>query len=333
MLSRSRQRFPDENMRHPTISSVRANGIKIEYAENGAKDAPVILLIMGLGMQLIAWPEAFCEGLAARGFRVVRFDNRDVGGSTKIGSTKIKTLGRIAWVAAIVRVWAGLPVKAPYTLRDMANDAIGLLDALGIERAHIVGASMGGMIAQIIAAEHPDRAKSLVSIMSSSGNPALPHPDPKVMKALLWPRPRGNRERAIRQAMELYRMIGSPGFPTSKVELRAKVERSISRCYYPEGLARHFLAIQASGSRVEMLRRIRVPTLVLHGSDDPLVPVEAGKDTAANIPGAKLRIIPGMGHDLAGGLLPILINAITKHCKAADGQAPHAKVRPSKGSS
>jgi pimeloyl-ACP methyl ester carboxylesterase len=197
------------------------------------------------------------------------------------------------------------------------------LDALGIERAHIVGASMGGMIAQIIAAEHPDRAKSLVSIMSSSGNPALPHPDPKVLRALLRPRPR-NRERAIRQAMELYRMIGSPGFPTSEVELRAKVERSISRCYYPEGVTRHLLAVQTSGSRVEMLRGIRLPTLVLHGGDDPLIPVEAGKDTAANIPGAKLRIIPGMGHDLAGGLVPILVDAIAEHCRSADRSAARA---------
>jgi len=323
MRGRNSRPHLDENTLHSTTSSVRANGIEIEYAESGARDAPVILLIMGLGMQLIAWPDAFCEGLAARGFRVVRFDNRDVGGSTKIKSTKLVTLGRIALAAALARAVAGLPVKAPYTLRDMANDAIGLLDALGIERAHIVGASMGGMIAQIIAAEHPDRAKSLVSIMSSSGNPDLPHPDPKVLRALLRPRPR-SRERAIRQAMELYRMIGSPGFPTSEVELRAKVERSMNRCYYPEGITRHLLAVQVSGSRIEMLRGIRLPALVLHGSDDPLIPVEAGKDTAANIPGAKLRIIPGMGHDLAGGLVPILVDAIAEHCRSADRSAARA---------
>jgi len=318
MRGRNSRPHLDENTLHSTPSSVWANGIEIEYAESGARDAPVILLIMGLGMQLIAWPDAFCEGLAARGFRVVRFDNRDVGGSTKIKSTKLVTLGRIALAAALARAVAGLPVKAPYTLRDMANDAIGLLDA-----PTICARSIGGMIGQIIAAEHPDRAKSLVSIMSSSGNPALPHPDPKVLRALLRPRPR-NRERAIRQAMELYRMIGSPGFPTSEVELRAKVERSISRCYYPEGLTRHLLAVQTSGSRVEMLRGIRLPALVLHGSDDPLIPVEAGKDTAANIPGAKLRIIPGMGHDLAGGLVPILVDAIAEHCRSADRSAARA---------
>jgi pimeloyl-ACP methyl ester carboxylesterase len=190
------------------------------------------------------------------------------------------------------------------------------------------------MIGQIIAADHPDRAASLVSMMSSSGNPALPHPDPKVLKVLLWPRPRNNRERAIRQAMELFRIIGSPDFPTSEVELRANAERSISRCYYPAGVTRHFLAIQASGSRVDMLRCIRVPTLVLHGTDDPLIPVEAGKDTAANISGAKLRIIRGMGHDLPRALLPTLINAIAEHCMVADRQALHVKSRrPTENSS
>jgi len=330
MLRRSRHPVPGEAMPDSTNSRVQANGIEIEYAENGAKDAPVVLLIMGLGMQLIAWPDEFCKELAAHGFRVVRFDNRDVGGSTKFESRRSKAFAKVALAAALARVWAGVPVQAPYTLGDMANDAIGLLDALGIKRAHTVGASMGGMIAQVIAAEHPDRARSLVSIMSSSGNPALPHPDAKVLQALLRPRPR-DRERAIRQAMELYRLIGSPGFPTSDVELRAKVERSFDRCYYPEGFTRQFLAIQASGSRVEMLRRIRVPTLVVHGSDDPLVPVEGGRDTAAKVPAAKLRIIPGMGHDLAAGLLPILVNAISEHCKEADAAAPHMKLQPTGG--
>jgi pimeloyl-ACP methyl ester carboxylesterase len=291
---------------------VQATGMNIAYVENGDRAAPVILLIMGLGMQLTAWPDAFCEGLADRGFRVVRFDNRDVG-----LSTKLRSVGTMAVAAAFARALAGLPVKAPYLLADMARDTIGLMDALGIAQAHIVGASMGGMIAQIIAAEHAERALSLTSIMSSSGNPDLPRGDVRLLEALFWPRLVFNRERAIRRAMDFYRLIGSPGFPTSEEQLRAKVERSVDRCYYPAGMAHHLLAILASGSRVEMLGRIRAPTLVLHGADDPLMPVEAGKDTAAHIPGARLRIISGMGHDLAPGLAPILIDAIAEHCQAA----------------
>lgn len=291
---------------------VPANGIDIAYVEEGDRGAPAILLIMGLGMQLIAWPDAFCQGLVDRGFRVVRFDNRDVG-----LSTKFTRAGTVAMATAFARAMAGRPAEAPYALDDMARDAIGLMDAIGIKEGHIVGASMGGMIAQIIAAEHPERAVSLTSIMSSSGNPDLPRPDPSLIQALSWPRLVFDRERVIRQAMDFYRLIASPGFPTSEDELRARVERSVDRCYHPAGMARHLLAILAAGSRVEMLERIYVPTLVLHGADDPLMPVEAGKDTADHIRGAKLRIIPGMGHDLAKGLVPILVDAIAEHCKAA----------------
>lgn len=291
---------------------VAANGMDIAYVENGDRSGPAILLIMGLGMQLIAWPDEFCEGLARRGFRVVRFDNRDVG-----LSTKARGGGAIAVAAAFASALAGLPVAAPYLLSDMARDAIGLMDALGIERAHIVGASMGGMIAQIIAAERPERVLSLTLIMSSSGDPDLPRSDPRLIQALFLRRFAFTRERAVRQAMRFYRLIASPGFPTSQEQLRAKVERSVDRCYYPAGVGRHLLAILASGSRVAMLGRIRAPTLVLHGADDIFVPVEAGRDTAARIPGARLRIIPGMGHDLAPGLIPILVEAIAEHCTAA----------------
>jgi pimeloyl-ACP methyl ester carboxylesterase len=237
----------------------------------------------------------------------------------------------VAVAAAFARALAGLRVKAPYLLADMARDAIGLMDALGIAQAHIVGASMGGMIAQIVAAEHPERVLSLTSIMSSSGAPDLPRGDPRLIETLAWPRLGFNRERAIRQAMDFYRRIGSPGFPTSEEQLRAKVERSIDRCYYPAGMGRHLLAILASGSRVELLARIRAPTLVLHGDDDPLVPVEAGRDTAARIPGARLRIISGMGHDLAPGLAPILMDAIAEHCIAATEASERSRVARSKG--
>ena len=296
------------------MPTVRANGLSIEYVETGDQRAPTILLIMGLGMQLIGWPDSFCEGLAERGFRVVRFDNRDVGRSSKMGG------GSAIFLAAeVIRALRGGRIAARYTLHDMADDAIGVMDALGIERAHVVGASMGGMIGQVIAAEHAERVRSLVSIMSSSGDRRLPRGNIRVLLPALWPKtPLFGRKRAVQRGMRLFRAIGSPGFPTSDEELRAKVERAIARSDYRPGVARQMLAIVASGSRVELLRRIRVPTLVLHGADDPLVPVAAGEDTANQIPGASLRIIRGMGHDLAPGLVPLLVEAIAAHCQAAD---------------
>ena len=293
---------------------VSANGIDIAYDEFGYETAPAIVLIMGLGTQMIAWPEAFCAALADRGFRVIRFDNRDIG-----LSTKIETAPPVDLATAVGRAIAGKPINPPYTLNDMAADTIGLMDVLGIDRAHIVGASMGGMIAQVIAAHYQDRTQSLTSIMSSSGDPKLPPATAEAMAALLAPRPGiEDREKAIQHGMNVYRAIGSPGFPTPGPELRAKVERALERSYYPNGVGRQFLAILASGSRVEMLRRIKVPSLVIHGSDDPLVPVEAGRDTAKQIPSAKLTIIPGMGHDLATGLIPILVDAIADHCLTVD---------------
>jgi pimeloyl-ACP methyl ester carboxylesterase len=301
-------------VKEQTMPTVRANGLNIEYVETGEQQAPVILLIMGLGMQLIAWPDAFCQGLADQGFRVVRFDNRDVGHSTKIHAGNA-----VSRTAAVVRLLAGGDIEAPYTLSDMAADTIGVMDALGIARAHIVGASMGGMIAQIIAAEHAERVRSLVSIMSSSGDMELPRGSIRPLLPLLWPFPGlFSQEHAVKQSMHTLRTIGSPGFPTPDKELRAKVERSIARSHYPQGLVRQILAIAASGSRVEMLRRISAPTLVIHGADDPLIPTVAGEDTADNIPGARLKIIPGMGHDLAAGLVPHLVEAIAEHCHAAD---------------
>ena len=300
------------------MTKVAANGIEIAYDEHGPTSGPAILLIMGLATQYIAWPEALCESLAGHGFRVIRFDNRDVGLSTKVENSRPVDL-----IQAFQRALRGEPVEAPYTLRDMAADALGLMDALGIRKAHMVGASMGGMIAQILAGEHAERTRSLVSIMSSSGDPGLPPARQEAIAAILAPRP-SDRERAIAHAMNIYRVIGSPGFPTSDEELRARVSRSIDRSYYPAGIARQFVAVLASGSRVEMLKRIRVPTLVIHGADDPLVPVEAGKHTAATIPGAKLRIVDGMGHDLAAGLVPILADAIAEHCLQSDRVAASA---------
>jgi pimeloyl-ACP methyl ester carboxylesterase len=307
------------------MTSVKANGITVEYAETGPPDAPVILLIMGLGLQLIAWPQSFCEGLAARGFRVIRFDNRDVGHSTPIEA------GSLATASMLARAFIGLPVTPPYTLTDMARDALGLLDALGISRAHVVGASMGGMIAQILAFEHPERVKSLTSIMSTTGDRRLPGPRPKVLRALLRPRPR-NKEAALRRSMEFYRLIGGSGFPPTDAELRDKVERAVQRSYRPGAVFRQLIAIRTAPSRVAALPRVRAPTLVLHGSDDPLVPMAGGEATAASIPGARLRIVPGMGHFLPEALIPLLVDEIAAHCLAAE-RAARGSIAPAAGGS
>lgn len=299
-----------------------ANGIEIAYDDRGDRRDPAILLIMGLGTQMIAWPESFCDRLAAQRYRVIRFDNRDIGLSTKFEAAPPIDLG-----AAFKRVLAGQKIDVPYDLNDMAADALGLMDRLQIQKAHVVGASMGGMIAQILAGRHPDRVSSLVSIMSSSGDPGLPPAKPEAMAALLQPRPDGSdREAAIQHSMKVQRAIGSPGFPTTDEDLRARVAAGFDRSYYPTGVSRQFAAILASGPRMDLLRTISVPTLVLHGADDPLVPVEAGKSTASLIAGSTLTIVPGMGHDLASGLIPILVDAIGAHCRATDLQADNTRV-------
>ena len=298
------------------MTAVRANAIDIEYEAIGPRDGAPILLVMGLGMQLTAWPDQFCQGLVSRGFRVIRFDNRDAG-----LSTEMPAIGRFTTTALLAGAALRMPVRPPYRLADMARDVVGLMDALGIRRAHVVGASMGGMIGQIVAAEYQQRVKSLVSMMSTSGDPTLPGPAPRVLQALLRRRARRDAERGIVQTADFLRLIGSPGFPTGEAELRAKVERSVRRSYRPDGWTRQFIAIQSAGNRTQALRRIRAPTLVMHGADDPLIPAAAGRHTAANIPGARLKIIPGWGHDLPGALLPRLVDAIADHCAEAESAA------------
>jgi pimeloyl-ACP methyl ester carboxylesterase len=298
------------------VTAVRANAIDLEYEAIGPRDGKPMVLIMGLGMQLTAWPDAFCHGLARRGFRVIRFDNRDAGLSTRMPS-----IGWLATTALLAGATLRMPVRPPYGLSDMASDVLGLMDSLDIDRAHVVGASMGGMIAQIVAAEHPKRVRSLVSLMSTSGDPALPGPAPRVLQGLLRPRPLRDPEHGIPQTADFLRLIGSPGFPMDEAELRVKVKRAIRRSYRPDGWARQLIAVQSAGSRARALRRIRAPTLVMHGADDPLIPVAAGRHTAANIPGARLRIIPGWGHDLPDGLLPRLVAEIADHCAEADAVA------------
>ncbi len=295
------------------MATAKIGGVRIEYDTRGDAAAPAILLVTGLGMQLISWPEEFCDALVAGGFRVIRLDNRDCGLSSKLDH-----LGSPNLLLAYLQYRVGMRINAGYTLDDMALDTIGILDALGIRRAHLVGVSMGGMIVQTCAAKHPDRVASLTSIMSSSGNPRLPGPTRAARRALLV-RPRNVRDLAgvTDHLIGVFRTIGSPGFPTSDAVRRARVEAAVRRCYHSPGTARQLVAVVASGDRRRELATIRAPTLVIHGDSDPLVPVEAGRDTARNIPGATLRIIEGMGHDLAPGLVPILAREVLAHCRGA----------------
>ena len=275
------------------MAQTTANGITIEYESFGPDGAEPVLLIMGLGAQLTLWPVELCEALVARGFRVIRYDNRDVGLSTKFDAAGVPQLP-----AVIGAILSGQDPKVPYRLEDMAADAVGLLDALGIARAHIVGASMGGMIAQLVAADYPARTLSLTSIMSSTGNPSLPPATPEAM-GVLMSRPQGaDLDALIDFGVRAARVIGSPGYPADETLLRARVRRDVERSNYPAGFARQMAAIYASGDRRAKLARITAPTVVVHGTADPLVPVDGGRDTAANIKGAELVEIDGMGHDL-----------------------------------
>ncbi|MEH6685025.1 MAG: alpha/beta fold hydrolase [Qipengyuania sp.] len=291
-----------------------ANGIEIHYEEQGDKTAPPMLLIMGFGAQLTLWPDELVEALASRGFRVIRYDNRDIGLSHKFDGVKAPGLVKMTLLSKL-----GFKPKVPYTLADMADDGAGLLDTLGIEKAHIVGASMGGMIAQHFVSRHADKCLSLTTIFSTTGNPKLPPAKPEAMKALVT-RPDSTDEKVlVEHGMMVARTIGSPGYPTEDERLRERTTASVRRSFYPEGPTRHLSAIVADGDRRGMLKDVTVPTLVLHGEDDPLVPCEGGRDTAASIPGAKLKTIPGWGHDLPLELVDELADAIAGHAKANAG--------------
>jgi pimeloyl-ACP methyl ester carboxylesterase len=283
------------------VAQYEVNGIRLEAESFGDESRPVVLLVMGLGMQLLAWPEALCRRIADAGYRVLRFDNRDIGLSSKLDEA------RISIPRAALRYALHLPIPAPYKVQDMACDALGLLDALGIARAHVVGVSMGGMIAQNFAASWPQRCLSLTSIMSSSGNRRLPLAHPRVLRLLIArPPQRSSPERQLQHFMRLFRALSGPGYTMPDEELRERLQRSLARNYSPAGTARQLLAIVASGDRSALLRSIAVPTLVLHGSDDPLLPIAHGRDCARKIPGARFEAIEGMGHDLPTSLLPRL---------------------------
>lgn len=295
------------------MPQVQANGISIEYEAFGAASAPLVLLIMGLGAQLTRWPAAFCDQLAAHGFRVVRFDNRDVGRSTHLTAAPVPDLGAVLAMRSM-----GLPVEVPYKLRDMAADTVALLDALQVERAHIVGASMGGMIAQIVASEFPQRVLSLTSIMSTTGNPMLPPPSPAATAVLMTRAPDPKDQAAyLAHSLNALRTLSSPGYPFDEAAVRERVLTDLGRGYNPAGYLRQITAVSVSGDRREQLKRITAPTVVLHGADDPLVPIAAGRDTAATIPNAELRVVPGMGHDLPVPLYDTIIDAIVSAARRA----------------
>jgi pimeloyl-ACP methyl ester carboxylesterase len=292
---------------------VNAHGVSIEVDDSGG-EGPAVLLIMGLGMQLTAWPADFVRALVDAGFRVVRFDNRDIGLSQHFDELGVPNL---LWESMKHRF--GLPVRAPYSIAAMAQDSLGVLDALGIARAHIVGASMGGMIAQRVALAAVDRVLTLTSIMSSSGARSLPGPKPQVLAALMS-RPHGRSEAALADhGVKIWKLIGSPAFPTDEANLRAQVIAANRRSFHPAGTMRQMAAVAADRRRADELPRIKAPTLVVHGRDDPLVPVVCGVDTARRITGARLVTIPGMGHDLPPPVVARILDALLPHLKGAPG--------------
>ena len=283
-------------------------GIDIAFERFGDPQARPVLLIMGLGTQMLGWPDGFCRVMVDRGAQVIRFDNRDIGLSTHITDAPAPDVS-----AALT----GDLSSAPYKLSDMAGDTVGLLDALELQSAHVVGASMGGMIAQTVAIEYPDRIRSLTSIMSTTGDPSVGQPTRPALAALLSP-PATSREQAIERTLAIVRVIGSPGFELDEAEIRRRTGLAYDRSNDPVGVARQLVAIAASGDRTAALSAVRVPTLVVHGADDPLVDVSGGRATARAIAGAELAVLEGMGHDLPRGLWVEIAGRIGALAERAD---------------
>jgi pimeloyl-ACP methyl ester carboxylesterase len=283
-----------------------ANGLRLCYQAFGDPAHPALMLIMGMGAQMVGWDEEFCEVLAARGFWVIRFDNRDSG-----RSTDFRHAGMPDVASALTRAWMRLPVSAPYLLDDMALDVTGLMDALHIEKAHMVGASMGGGIAQVLAIRRPQRVLSLTSIMSTTGDPALPAPKPSAMAAVFKP-PAKDVRRYVEQYVQTWKVLRAGEFPEEEARDRARAARNHARGLNPGGAARQLVAILASGSRRQALRSVVAPTMVIHGDADPLVPLAAGEDTARHIPGANLLVMEGMGHAMPMRLWPRIVEGIVQ---------------------
>jgi pimeloyl-ACP methyl ester carboxylesterase len=291
------------------MHAITADGIRLAYDSYGQETDETMLLIAGLGTQRIRWTAALCEALAARGFRVICFDNRDTGGSTHFTEHPAPDFNALA-----VTLMAGQRPQVPYTLYDMAADAVGVLDALGIEHAHVVGRSMGGMIAQILASEHAERVLSLTSIMSSTGNPWLPAASPEVMALMMRPAPNPADDEAgfIAHSLAFARRIAGTGFPFDEQAHRALVQEEIRRGHAPGGFARHVAAMAVAGDRRAQLATIKLPALVIHGAEDPLILPACGEDTARSIPGAEFMLIDGMGHELPLGTCAMVVDSIAR---------------------
>jgi pimeloyl-ACP methyl ester carboxylesterase len=294
------------------MAQATINGISIEYEVQGPEDGEPMLMIMGLGSQLTRWAPALLDKLNARGMRTIRFDNRDVGLSQKFsGMPNLQDV--------MIAVATGQKPDVPYMLDDMAADAVGMLDHLGIHRAHVVGASMGGMIGQLVAATYAERVLSFTSIMSSTGNPSLPAATPEAMAVLTTPapNPKTDEQAYIDHMVKNARVIGSPGYPIDEALLRQRITNDVRRCYEPLGVLRQLCAVSASGDRRARLANIKAPVCVIHGDSDPLVPVEGGRDTAASIPGANFVLVPGMGHDVPPELYDLLVDNICRNAARA----------------
>jgi pimeloyl-ACP methyl ester carboxylesterase len=281
----------------------KVGDVELAYDTFGNPSSPPMLLIMGLGAQMIRWDDAFCQAIAAQGRWVIRFDNRDVGLSSKCDESGVPD---------VMSLIQGQKVDVPYSLKVMADDAVGLLDSLGIKSADIVGVSMGGMIAQTMAIHYPDRVRTLTSIMSSTGNPDLPQSTPEAMEVLLAP-PVSNRNDYVSSQLKAAKVLHGPTYPLNEEYVRNYAERSYDRCYDPTGVTRQLAAILGSGNRNEALANVKIPTLVIHGNADPLVPVAAGKDTAKSIPDSKLVIIEGMGHSFPTEMVPKILQELLQH--------------------
>ena len=284
------------------MTSAKANGISIEYETYGDPASPPVLLIMGLGAQMTLWDPEFCQAIADRGFYVIRFDNRDIGLSTWFDEAGTHDLSDII---------AGTVTPA-YSLVDMAADAAGLLDALDIPSAHIVGASMGGMIAQTFAIEHPAKARTLTSIMSTTGNLEVGQASPEALGALLGPPP-ATRDEAIERGVQTSKIIGSPGYPFDEARIRERAASDFDRAFHPAGMQRQVAAIVSQPDRTMDLKSVQLPTLVIHGADDPLVGLSGGQATADAVPDAELYVVPGRGHDLPLALHEEIVDVLVKN--------------------